>query len=98
MAGQNKIANISTHKGQYFTTNREHLAHCAFHLLRVSDALRDKVTYDFKVYAQHHNRHCAMMLLNASMQAPADGLDFIGTASWIGYGSTLPVQQNQKSG
>jgi hypothetical protein len=87
MAGQHPISNISMHTTVHWTTQREHLAHCAFHFLRVSDALRGRGTYDVKVFNQEHNKHCAMMLLNASMQAPAGEIDSRSTSSFVGFGS-----------
>jgi hypothetical protein len=54
---------------KYWTTNGEHMAHCAFMLVRLADALNsgkklDKMTRHFE-----HSKHCAMMLLDASKES-----------------------------
>ena len=74
--GREEIIDLPTSGlGLYYTTEAEHMAHCAFMLLRMADALQndrkggtrgvDDMTMDFK-----HSRHCVMMLLNASLSSP----------------------------
>ena len=54
----------------YYTTNKEHLAHCAFMLIRVADALRTGERVDDMTADYDHSKHCAMLLLNRSMSSP----------------------------
>lgn len=53
-----------------FSTTKEHLAHCAFTLLRTSDWMRNRGRWERKVLNPNHFEHCVMLLLNATQFHP----------------------------
>lgn len=60
-----------------YTTEREHLTHCAYQLIRAAAGLQNKGALDTRARDFGHNHHCSMRLLGAAMQSP--GLDEITT-------------------
>ena len=54
----------------YWSTEKEHLAHCAFTLLRTSDYLRDGGRWERKVTSAGHFEHCVRFLLNRTEASP----------------------------
>ena len=54
----------------YWSTEKEHLAHCAFTLLRTSDYLRDGGRWERKVTSPGHFEHCVRFLLNRTEASP----------------------------
>lgn len=60
-----------------YTTEREHLTHCAYQLIRAASGLQSRGPLDTRARDFNHNHHCSMRLLGAAMQSP--GLDEITT-------------------
>lgn len=70
-AGEREFFDLSTHHGPYYTTEKEHMAHCAFMLIRVADAYaHPEIRLDERTADYHHTKHCAMMLLKAALNSP----------------------------
>ncbi|KAK2010901.1 hypothetical protein LZ32DRAFT_692928 [Colletotrichum eremochloae] len=69
---------------KWWGTEREHLTHCAWLLVRKAHALADgsrvdKLTADF-----NHSKHCTMLLLWRALQA--EGVDEMDTSGNVVFG------------
>lgn len=85
-AGTIPISNLRMRPGEtYFTTEKEHLAHCAFLLMRLADVFRTGKRVDYMTGHFEHSKHCAQMLLNASMASPT--IDKINSFGEVRFGS-----------
>ncbi|KAJ3566719.1 hypothetical protein NPX13_g7030 [Xylaria arbuscula] len=58
---------------RWIGTARMHLVHCAFGLMRRSDALHDGKRLDYATRPLSHTKHCIKLLLESAMLAP--GID-----------------------
>ncbi|KAH7134930.1 hypothetical protein B0J11DRAFT_452870 [Dendryphion nanum] len=66
-----RIHDLATTHGPYWTTEKEHLTHCAFMLVRLADAwAHPGRRLDSKSGSFGHGKHCAMLLLERSMYSP----------------------------
>lgn len=85
-AGTIPIPNLPVRPGEtYFTTEKEHLAHCAFMLMRLADVFHTGKRVDYMTGHFEHSKHCALMLLNASMASPT--IDTINSFGEVRFGS-----------
>lgn len=73
--GTNTITDLphALDKEGFWTTQREHTAHCAFVFMRLVDAANGDGIFDQKTWSYEHGEHCARLLLERAMKAP--GLD-----------------------
>ncbi|KAI0107897.1 hypothetical protein GGR51DRAFT_548347 [Nemania sp. FL0031] len=69
----------------WVSTNRMHLAHCAFVLMRRADAEEAGERMDATSEYIPHMKHCLQMLLNAAMKAP--GIDKPLAEGQVGFGA-----------
>ncbi|KAE9379520.1 hypothetical protein N431DRAFT_451370 [Stipitochalara longipes BDJ] len=83
------IHNISTYSNgsTIYTTDREHLTHCAYQLIRAADGLRKRGAVDKRARSFEHNEHCAKKLLKAALNAP--GIDMINTRFQNSFGTCI---------
>lgn len=79
------IATQPYHTG-IFSSVQEHLAHCAFTLLRTSDWMRHGGMWERKVLSPDHMEHCVMLLYNASIEGGRDRLDSLDSFTYLGFG------------
>jgi len=88
--GHFEIFNRSSYvDGQhYWSTEEDHLVHCAFMILRFADTLETGVGFglDGRKTLTEHMSHCTNALLRAALTGGAD-LDFINTETKSGIGS-----------
>jgi hypothetical protein len=66
-----------------YSKRKEHLAHCAFTLLRTSEWMRSGGHWERKVLDPNHFDHCVELLLNATRYHPA--LDDVGASALLGF-------------
>lgn len=87
--GTKLAQNISSYMNgtALYTTEREHLTHCAYQLIRAADGLRSRGAVDTRARDFAHNHHCAMRLLGAAMQSPR--LDEITTFVHNAFGTCV---------
>lgn len=69
----------------YWSTNREHMTHCAFMIMRLHRVIErggrpDTLSMDF-----HHTRHCLMAFL--SLSEANENFNLIGTLGDVRFGS-----------
>ncbi|KAI1155869.1 hypothetical protein F4825DRAFT_405943 [Nemania diffusa] len=69
----------------WVSTNRMHLAHCAFVLMRRADIEEAGERMDATTEFIPHMKHCLQMLLNAAMKAP--GIDKPLAEGQVGFGA-----------
>lgn len=69
----------------YWSTAGEHLAHCAFIIIRKATSQETGEPLDHLSASLHHTRHCALMLLEAARFSPH--FDQINTVGNITLGS-----------
>lgn len=70
---------------KYYTTNGEHITHCAFSFLRMAELLRAGGPADWMVGQYQHNVHCAMLLAEVGMHSPS--FNHIGSSAYVRYGT-----------
>ncbi|KAJ5055174.1 hypothetical protein J3E72DRAFT_175452, partial [Bipolaris maydis] len=82
-----KILDLGSRLGTniYWSTAGEHLAHCAFIIIRKAAAEENNEPLDHLSSSFHHTRHCALMLLEAARYSPH--FDQINTVGNITLGS-----------
>lgn len=87
--GKMPVHNISmyTNGTALYTTEREHLTHCTYQLIRAADGLRSRGAVDTRARDFAHNHHCATRLLKAAMDTPR--LDEITTYVHNAFGTCL---------
>ncbi|KAI1114941.1 hypothetical protein F5Y14DRAFT_461041 [Nemania sp. NC0429] len=73
------------HDMSWVSTNRMHLAHCAFVLMRRADAEEAGERMDATTEYIPHMKHCLQMLLDAAMKAP--GIDRPLAEGQVGFGA-----------
>lgn len=88
--GQIKLEDISqlASKGireSWWTTEREHLTHCAYLAIRLSHAVHTSSAIDNLGHNFEHARHCALYLLERALQA--DTADVINTSGNTLFGT-----------
>jgi hypothetical protein len=85
--GKEEILDLSkkTDDAGYWTTQREHLTHCAYMLLRAAKMKHTAQRVDSMTALYQHSEHCAFALLNASRSDPT--WDDIQTQGWVRFGS-----------
>lgn len=69
----------------WWSTQREHLVHCAFMILRLHKVLERGGKIDHLTGSFSHTKHCVMMLLDASKSDPEN--DRVNTPGNIALGS-----------
>jgi hypothetical protein len=69
----------------WWSTQREHMVHCAFMILRLHKILERGGRIDHLTGNFGHTKHCVMMLLDASKADP--GNDQVNTPGNIALGS-----------
>jgi len=57
---------------EFQTSNREHVTHCAWMLVRMAHAYKFAERRDLNVDSFEHNKHCALFLLSRSLEAPGN--------------------------
>jgi hypothetical protein len=70
--------------GIYWTTQREHLTHCVYMLLRVHHAMETGDRIDRLGRSYDHSKHCLMMLLSMRNQTNDDKITTGGDVSFSG--------------
>ncbi|KUJ08041.1 uncharacterized protein LY89DRAFT_691343 [Mollisia scopiformis] len=70
----------------WWTTEREHLAHCAYLLMRVAEVAAKGGRRDMDVLDYEHTKHCTMLLLDRSLE-PSPNLDEISVLAGGKFGS-----------
>ncbi|RDW87934.1 hypothetical protein BP5796_03628 [Coleophoma crateriformis] len=87
--GKMPVQNISTYMNgtALYTTEREHLTHCAYQLIRAADGLNKRGAVDTRARDFAHNHHCAMRLLGAAMESSR--LDEITTFVHNAFGTCI---------
>ncbi|KAI3331418.1 hypothetical protein HD806DRAFT_477303 [Xylariaceae sp. AK1471] len=73
------------HAMSWVSTDRMHLAHCAFVLMRRADAVEHGERMDATAAYNPHMKHCLQMLLDAAMKAP--GIDRPTAEGQVGFGA-----------
>ena len=76
---------VLPHGQMYWTTQREHLHHCAWLLLRVHNALETGSRLDGLARRYMHSKHCAIAMLDMAMLG-GKWLDEITVGGDIGFG------------
>ncbi|KAF9888832.1 hypothetical protein FE257_008201 [Aspergillus nanangensis] len=69
----------------WWSTQREHMVHCAFMIMRLHKVLERDGRIDRLTGSFSHTKHCLMMLLDASKADPAN--DVVNTPGNIALGS-----------
>lgn len=69
---------------EFQTSTREHVTHCAWMLIRMAHAYKFSERRDLNVDSFEHNKHCALYLLNRSLEAP--GSDDIAVRGNVIFG------------
>lgn len=66
--GSTEVYDLGSSLGDriYWTTQGEHLTHCAYILIRAAEAAHSGQRTDHTSGAMHHTRHCALFLLENS--------------------------------
>ena len=89
-AGQEPIRDLSAKVdvGGYWTTNREHLVHCAFMLIRLVDGLEsgELQALDGMTRKAGHSRHCIRTLLEHTIEGKQQELDEVATWGRVLFG------------
>ena len=80
-----ELSHLTNPGDKYWTTNGEHLAHCAFSFIRIAEALDSGSRTDWMVGKLGHNIHCAKIMLEAAMKSP--GIDKIGSFAEVPLGT-----------
>jgi hypothetical protein len=70
--------------GLWFAKQKEHMAHCAFMLLRLHAVLERGDRIDGLTGSLMHSRHCVMMLLEASKWDPEN--EVVNTPGTVAFG------------
>lgn len=70
-----------------FGERREHLSHCVYLLLSISQIVRDGTPFTEKLTNYEHSEHCANVLLEQLRKSPdwSELQTFAGTASFDQY-------------
>ena len=57
---------------EFQTSTREHVTHCAWMLIRMAHAYKFGERRDWNIDSFEHTQHCALYLLNRSLEAPGN--------------------------
>jgi len=81
--GEQEILDISTYRGTYYTTEYEHMAHCAYMLYRLAyTRTHPEAKLDKKSEEWEHAQHCTVMLLKGARYSPTtDVINSYGSVS-----------------
>jgi hypothetical protein len=83
IAGEDELVHMGE-EDEYWSTQAEHMAHCAYMLLRVHKTSLDGGRQDWMTANATHTEHCIMALLNAGLSSPSNGE--INTYGFVRYG------------
>ncbi|EFY94535.1 hypothetical protein X797_011842 [Metarhizium robertsii] len=72
---------------RFWTTEREHVEHCAWMLMRVAHVLVTDARRDTLVTNVHHSNHCILLLKEWALKPTIEGLDDITVEANVGFGS-----------
>ncbi|KAI0153129.1 hypothetical protein GGR57DRAFT_467788 [Xylariaceae sp. FL1272] len=75
------------HTDVWVSSQRQHIVHCAYALMRRADAEAEGIRMDSTTENLPHMHHCLQSLLDAAMQAPH--IDTLHSAGETGFGSCV---------